>query len=49
MRMILAPYLISGFQQTEIGTDFLLSSFLSKGEVNNGFDDKRLAMVKTIH
>jgi hypothetical protein len=30
-------------------TDFLLSSFLSRGEVNNGFDDKRLAIVKTTH
>jgi hypothetical protein len=30
-------------------TDFLLSSFLSKGEVNSGLDDKRLAIVKTIH
>jgi hypothetical protein len=47
--MILAPYVVSGILQSGIDTHFLLSSFLSKGEVNSGLDDKRLAIVNTIH
>ena len=49
MRMILAPYIVSDVSYSGSDADFLLSSFLSKGEVNSGFDDKRLAIVKTIN